>query len=157
MRLFAMLLLLHVISPAHADLAPSIVPVVAIEGEPIHLRLGLPGEDCYLAEGFNVMREGSKVTVKIFETDGVLPQCPPQWVPPVMLPLGAMPAGSYQVEVVTCANAPPLDYCDLRATLTLQIISAADVAHVVPTLSPLGVAVLAFAVGLLAVLMRGRR
>lgn len=150
MRVLAFFLLLaaSTISAQPADFQFSLSTASAVAGAEVNLRID-SDTNCYPANTFEVVRNGSTVTVSNTLSD--TSPCAPDWQTPRFVNLGAFDAGQYEVVVVTCVNAP-VNPCSTWATLPLTIYGGSR--HVVvpalSTLTMIGLLVIVAGVGLLA-------
>lgn len=127
-RLAVLLLLLHPsLSFAHTY---TLEPPVSPAGSPVRLRVD-GDSGCFPANALFVSREANTINVKATLSDTV--PCSPQWLTPRWAELGHFQAGTYEVVMTTCTNAPPPDQCRIDARLPLVVFEPQR--FTVPTLT----------------------
>ncbi len=146
--LFAFFALFASVASAGTDTF-SLQPSTVLAGDEVLFRID-SSDGCFLAESHSVTRNGSQVEMRITNTD-VLP-CTPAQMTPILYSLGNFTAGTYQVSVVVCVNAP--NPCSVRTTLPLTVLGVTTEVATIPTVST--AALILLVAGALALAARSR-
>jgi hypothetical protein len=122
-------------------LQPSVILVAGVT----QLRID-SADGCYPADGSQIEAAPGVIDVSFTIADFA---CLPAWSTPRFVALGPFPAGSYDVRITECTNAP-IDPCTLRQTLQLTVGGGVPQATPVPAFSQLGAMLLALAIVVVA-------
>lgn len=103
----------------HATETFSLQPANPVSGQSVTLRID-DTSGCFRFDDGTLERAGSEVRIDLWLSDFFEMPCPARHVTPVLVPLGAFPAGNYNVSIRTCV-IHPTDPCDEAAVLGLSV------------------------------------
>ena len=106
-------------SAAQAAETFTLQPANVVAGQLVTLRVD-DTSGCFRFDGGTLQRNGSTVNVDLWISDFFEMPCPARHVPPVLVPLGACPAGNYNVSIRQCVFHPT-DPCGQPVLLGLSV------------------------------------